>query len=109
MSLTLLAATTTCSTTRPSMANNGRNPATAPAVLTNVPCTYPVPAQADLLQAMITQTVSQRYESFLVGLHDVRAGDWLTVDGTNYLVIVAAPWPINGLNHTHVTLEKILQ
>lgn len=109
MSLALLAATTTCSTTRPSMANNGRNPATAPAVLADVPCTYPVPAPATLDQAAVSQTLAQRYEAFLVGVRDVRAGDWLAVGGVTYIVVITAPWPVVGMQHTHVTLEKILQ
>jgi len=104
-------ASMTCSIKRPMLANGQRNPASATTVLSALKTTPPGMADVCNLGAMqqngLIQSVSQVYETTLIGLHDIRPNDLAVIDNITYLVVAVAPWPTIGA--MFLTMERVLQ
>lgn len=89
-----------------------QNPATH---LVGLKCTNLFPADSARAGALVEQGILQAltnvYETFLQGNHDIRPGDVLVVDGAQYTVAAVAPWqkPNSAEYFMHLTVEKILQ
>ncbi len=108
--LTLLAGSS-CAVKRTAIASGKRDPATAATVLSGLACTPPTPADVSELGAYLQegaiQSLNLVMETIVVGVHDIRPNDWVTIDTVLYLVIAAGQW--RQTNATHCTLERILQ
>lgn len=112
MSLTLRA-TKSASTKRAEVASGRRqNPTT---YLTGLLCTNLWPADAgrmaQLVELGMIQSLVNVYETIMTGNQDIRPGDLLVVDSTEYVIRGAAQWdyPAGDNYYTHLTVEKVLQ
>lgn len=104
-------ATATIAIRRAALATGKRDPATATTVLSGLMCTPLSAADVNRLGALIQngliQSVSQIFETVIIGVHDVQVNDLAVVGDATYLVVAVAAWPT--IAATHVTLERVLQ
>lgn len=83
--------------------------------LVGLKCTQLYPADGGRVGALIEQgllhSLANAYEAFLGGMHDIKSGDVLRVNGESYTVAAPAPWkkPNSDEYFMHLTVEKILQ
>lgn len=83
-------------------------------LLAGLRCTPPQPLAGqeagELLRRLRWETPHQAKETYVVGLHDIRTGDVLTVGAVSYTVRGVAEWtpPREGvLPVTHLVLEEV--
>ena len=107
MSLAALA-TQSATTKRPTMGGSNRTPVV---YLTDLACTPLYAAdpnrRATLMQELKLDTLYGLWECFVLGSQDIKAGDFFTLNGTEYLVQGSAPWTHDpNQPFTHVTVEE---
>lgn len=107
MSLATLA-TENATTKRPTMSGDNRTPV---AYLTDLACTPLYPAdpnrRATLIQELKIDTLYGLWECFVLGLQDIRAGDFFILSGKEYLVRGSAPWTHDANQpFTNITVEE---
>lgn len=104
-------ATEECSIRRASVANGERDPADAAQILADLACTPFSAADTGRLGALqqngLIQSISEVYETVIIGLYDIRVNDVAMHEGVDYLVVATASWPTVAA--MHVTMERVLQ
>lgn len=104
-------ATATITIRRAALTTGKRDPATATQTLAGVACTPFSAADTGRLGALqqngLIQSISEVYETVIIGLYDIRVNDVATHEGVDYLVVATASWPTVAA--MHVTMERVLQ
>lgn len=96
----------TASTMRASMASGKRGAPTTH--LSGLSCTPLQPVQPEVVLRLRLDTPNTVLTSYVIGHHDIRGGDVLVVDGEQYTIRSAAPWPSPGgglPNYTELVVE----
>lgn len=92
----VLRATKTASTYRRSGADR-----TETLNLSDLSCTPMYAADTMMLNQMLQlgqiNTIYNTYQTFVVGVHDIKQGDSLEVDGERYIVLGASEWAITNV------------
>lgn len=94
----------TASTKRPPAITSGKRGEPVEWV-TELPCTRLTPVSAETQKRLALETPTNIYETFCDASFDVKAGDVLVVDETDYDVRSAAEWPWRvGANSSRLQL-----
>lgn len=84
-------------------------------VLSGIRSTYPIPVDPSgltgLRESEVVQTLTEVFHIFVEGQPDVREGDTVEVDGTDYVVRVAqeqkTPLVLAAMTYTRLTVEHL--
>lgn len=96
---------------RASMSGGRKEQAAASEILTDLACTHPTPLDTNqsnaLAQEPTVKSIFNVYQTYVLGVQDIRQGDIAEIDSVSYTVKAAAKWPQGRNPFTQVTMERL--